>query len=332
MDGYQILAFSEDGGRSYEPVKSPFPAIKGKQRPAGIRLASGRLFFASDFQMNFWGVQPPAIAEKYGKGSYVALSDDDGASWHIKQLPDALRMEIHDQPKPLQEHPFADDTHHGTALGYTIAAQSPNGMIHLISSFNHPNEHYEMNEAWILSDAGVVEMEPAKPIEIDSEPPKGGTPNPDSQGTAEVRCSGFSLPPCEECFPDGSLKSRWHQTTGSDGRHYLHGPEEHFFEDGSPHYRAEWAMGRKTGEERFWSKAGHVRWEREWLPDGRHRWTQYWGNGAKKAESFWRDKVADGPARTWDTKGRLIREVHFTEGVPEEHLPEPLHLPGFPKF
>ena len=35
--------------------------------------------------------------------------------------------------------------------GFFISA--PNGVIHLLTSMNHPGQHFELNEAWILSEA-----------------------------------------------------------------------------------------------------------------------------------------------------------------------------------
>src|SRR5947207_170567 len=38
-------------------------------------------------------------------------------------------------------------------LGYSVARQARNGMIHLITSMNDPCLHFEFNEAWLFSDA-----------------------------------------------------------------------------------------------------------------------------------------------------------------------------------
>ena len=96
-----------------------------------MRLASGRLFFAGDFNEKEGG-HPPSITEK---GSYVALSDDDGKTWRIKKLPGA------------QPH---EDGKYVVTIGYSVARQGPDGLIHLITSMNRPCLHFAMNEAWIL--------------------------------------------------------------------------------------------------------------------------------------------------------------------------------------
>lgn len=38
------------------------------------------------------------------------------------------------------------------ALGVDYPVQAPNGVIHRMTSMNHPSMHFAMNEAWILSD------------------------------------------------------------------------------------------------------------------------------------------------------------------------------------
>ena len=135
IDGYMPKSISSDGGKSYVVSKTPFPGLTSGQRPCVVRLASGRLFFAGDYQ-NKHGEKPAAVTES---GCYVALSDDEGETWRIKTLIQTRRG------KKLND-----------TLGYCVARQGPNGVIHLITSRTHPCLHYEMNEAWILSDTTEV--------------------------------------------------------------------------------------------------------------------------------------------------------------------------------
>lgn len=162
-----------------------------------------------------------------------------------------------------------------------------------------------MNEAWILSSEDKVELDIAVPGDVESH---------------------------EETYENGQVKCRWSSTVGSDGRYYLHGLEEHFFEEGQPMYRADWAMGHKQGQETLWSPTNQVRWERQHMDNGKVRWTQYWSDGTKKSETVWKGMIADGPAKTWDNHGGIVRDIFFTEGVPDVLLPEPSHLPSFPEF
>jgi hypothetical protein len=131
LDGYMPRSISSDGGRTYEVSKTAFPALTAGQRPCILRLRSGRLLFAGDFQ-NKQGEQPPTIRER---GCYVALSEDEGETWWVKKMLDTQRGRK------------LNDT-----LGYCVARQSADEMIHLITSRTLPAVHFELNEKWILKD------------------------------------------------------------------------------------------------------------------------------------------------------------------------------------
>ena len=133
IDGYMPKSISSDGGRTWEISKTPFAEHSTGQRPSVLRLASGRLFFAGDFQARE-GFHPPGIEER---GAFVALSEDEGETWLIKQLPGAV-------------HNYEENTYE--TVGYTVARQAPNGLIHFVSTKTTPIFHFELNEAWILSD------------------------------------------------------------------------------------------------------------------------------------------------------------------------------------
>ena len=142
IEGYMPKSVSRDAGKTWAVTKTPFAALGANQRPCVLKLASGRLFFCGDFQ-DYGGRQPAGITEY---GSYTALSDDDGESWRIKRLPGAQPHEAH--------------IHDWPTLGYSVARQAPNGMIHIISSMNHPSLHFELNEAWILADGNSTQERP----------------------------------------------------------------------------------------------------------------------------------------------------------------------------
>ncbi|MHC4648022.1 MAG: SUMF1/EgtB/PvdO family nonheme iron enzyme, partial [Planctomycetota bacterium] len=177
IDGYMPKSISFDGGKTWNISKTPFPALGSNQRPTIVRLAGGRLFFASDFQEKSEGRQPPQIRER---GCLVALSEDEGQNWHIRKLPGALPHESRTFSEKKQKD-WSSAGHPYPTLGYSIATQAPNGTIHLITSMNHPNQHFEMNEAWILSSAGPQ-------IESPTEGP---------------------VQDYREQYPDGKPKARW---------------------------------------------------------------------------------------------------------------------------
>jgi antitoxin component YwqK of YwqJK toxin-antitoxin module len=161
-------------------------------------------------------------------------------------------------------------------------------LIHLITSMNHPNLHFELNEAWILSDAVEIEAE-TDMISIENEQYK-------------------------TTYPSGKLKAEWSGGVASDGRFLLHGRETWYYENGQKQWKAHWDRGRKIGEETFWSPDGEKAWVSRHGEDGRSRWTQWWPNGEKKVESTWKNFRAQGPAIRRDPSGKVVSEVEFREG------------------
>lgn len=282
IDGYMPKAISHDGGKTWVVSKTPFPAVgESGQRPTLIRLADGKLLFAGDWQ-NAHGQSPAAITQR---GAYVALSSDGGETWHIKSLPNvpvndayALRNRPH-----WKKSTFADGT-----LGYSVARQSPDGLIHLITSRTYPAREFEMNEAWILSNSDA--------------------PTPEQSTTGGITHE-------QETYPNGAIKVRWNVRRDTSGRFVLDGPETWFFPDGKKEYDAEWHDGQKVGDETLWDVNGHKVWEWNHNPDGVSVWTHYWPNGLKKSESQWRDQRCTGTATEWDKSGTITARHKFSNGV-----------------
>ena len=280
IDGYMPKAVSSDGGATWQVSRSPFPALAANQRPSLLRLRSGRLFFASDFQKRE-GVQPAGFGET---GSFVALSDDEGETWRIKKLPGAQEHES--GPGFFKGLPGA------TTIGYSVARQAPNGIIHLITTMNAPCLHFEMNEAWILSGTSADV--------------------PDDRLLANAAQAVHDVRAFSESYPDGTPRLVWSAGVGDDGRYLLDGVETWFYPDGSKQYEATFSLGRKTGAETLWRRDGSMVWKWQHDLDGVSHWTQWWENGIKKAESNWRDSRAFGVARTWDRTGAVINEMDLT--------------------
>lgn len=284
IDGYMPRSLSRDGGRTWEVSKTQFPMLgPGGQRPAFLRLASGRLFFAGDW-LNAAGEQPPGLNRS---GAYVALSDDEGETWMVKDLPGLPpqdRWLFRDRPG-YRPGPLRDGT-----LGYCIAAQGPNGVIHLINSSTQPVQHFELNEAWILDPAaGKTAKLPAVPAD------------------SAVRTT-------REIHPDGSPKAEWSVRPDASGRMLSHGRETHWHPSGRKEYEVTWADGRKTGTETCRDEQGRVVWRREHRSDGTNVWTQFRADGSTLRESTWRGLRAEGPAREWDRSGKLVAEHLFRDG------------------
>jgi formylglycine-generating enzyme required for sulfatase activity len=131
IEGRMPLAVSHDLGRTWAKSKTPFDPLLSGERPSGIRLRSGRLFFVADFN-------PSQQKHIHKDGAYVALSDDEGATWAIKPLPANI-----------------------LTVGYVTAAQGPDGVIHIATSKNQINYEIALNEAWVLDkNAGDQSSDP----------------------------------------------------------------------------------------------------------------------------------------------------------------------------
>ncbi len=286
VDGWSPENVSTNWGKSWSASRpSPFPPLGSAQRPSLIRLADGHLFFVSDAWLQKANRPPPA-GWKFGDGVFVALSTNNGASWRIKPL-----------PVQLPNHQYRT---HGT-VGYVTARQAPNGVIHILTTETQPCLHYEMNEAWILSDAGDLAPE----------------------------TSGGVVRHFSEHYPNGKLRCQWSARICSHGRYLLDGPETDFYENGARQHEVTYVRGHKTGEETFWAPDGKIVWRWQFdLKNHQAVWTQYWPNGNRKTQSTWntypqaRDLarhffgyVADGPARCWNEAGQLTAEGVFTNGV-----------------
>jgi len=115
INGFMPRSLTRDGGKTYDVSQTPFCMLGSNQRPSLLKLKSGRLFMAGDFNRKD-GEHPASITEK---GSYVALSDDDGENWFIRKLPG---VQLHEEEPVL-------------TIGYSVARQGPDGTIHLMQSF-----------------------------------------------------------------------------------------------------------------------------------------------------------------------------------------------------
>jgi len=281
IDGYMPQTISRDGGKTWSsPTKTPFPAVSSNQRPTAIRLASGRLFFASDYQ-NRVGQRPLGVNRQ---GAFVALSDDDGASWHIKTLPGTL---------PHESHAFKDRAHWSAnfgafgTLGYSVAAQGPNGLVHLITSMTHPSQEFEMNEAWVMS-------------ESDASSPMATAAAREIHG--------------EQRYGDGKPQATWDGKIAADGRFLLNGPDIWMDANGARRYEVTYRDGIKSGRERYWAEDGREIWEWDHRSDGVSTWTQFWPNGNKKHQSEWRDGKCVGRSLAWDESGVITAQWEFVAG------------------
>lgn len=285
VDGWSPQSLSTNWGATWSTnMASPFPPLGTAQRPSMIRLASGDLLYVGESYLHKIGRAAPA-GWKYGDSCFVAVSTNNGTSWRIKPLPVQL--------------PGFQRTNHPT-LGYVTARQGANGVIHILTTITQPCLHYELNEAWIWSDAGDIAPEN----------------------------SGGIVKNFSEVYPNGKLRAKWSARVCANGRYLLDGNGIDFYDSGAKQHEVTYVSGRKTGEETFWSPDGKKIWS--WSHDpkkNRSVWTTYWPNGRKKIESTWNTKpeardlkrsffglVADGSVTHWREDGTVEFKATFVNG------------------
>ena len=150
IDGKMPMSISTDRGETWTRKASPFPPISGGQRLALLRLREGPLFLAS-FANEPVTITDASDAQRSVKGLFAALSYDDGAAWTI-------RRPISDDGEGRQVEStdggmFTMSASQGEPKGYLSVTQTPNGVIHLISS----RQHYAFNFAWLEAAAPALD-------------------------------------------------------------------------------------------------------------------------------------------------------------------------------
>jgi hypothetical protein len=136
------MSVSEDLGKRWTYAASPFPPIGGGQRPAILRLQEGPILFCSfGREVRFTDA---ARGQRVGSGLFAALSADEGRSWEIK------RLITDDGPARTLDGGgntgrFTMSATSAEPRGYLSICQTPDGVIHLISS----KQHYAFNLAWL---------------------------------------------------------------------------------------------------------------------------------------------------------------------------------------
>ncbi len=154
IDGRMPMSISDDLGKNWTYGASPFPPISGGQRLAILRLQEGPILFCS------FGRKVPfrdaAGDEQIGSGLFAAFSTDEGRSWQTKRL-------ITDGGPPRtvdgggNTGKFTMSATSAEPRGYLSICQTPDGVIHLISS----KQHYAFNLAWLKAPAPA----PPEPVE-----------------------------------------------------------------------------------------------------------------------------------------------------------------------
>ena len=147
------MSISARLGKTWTYRATQFPPIGGGQRLVLLKLCQGPLFFSS-----FANGKPPVmVTDVSGKkrevrGLFGALSYDGGQTWpHIRLITDDGPDR---QCKTTDGRSFTMGLSSAEPRGYLSVCQARNGVIHLISSWNH----YEFNLKWLQTSP------PAKPV------------------------------------------------------------------------------------------------------------------------------------------------------------------------
>ena len=287
IEGYMPKCYSSDFGKTWSAAeKTPFAALGSNQRPKILRLLDGKLFFAGDFQ-NIRMISSPPPADITERGSYAALSDDEGQTWKIKRLTLATPHNGWTGKPPAGKN--GKPQHGYGTLGYCDAVQTPDGLIHLMTSKGSPSMHFAMNEAWILSDQTGEVGEATDPT--------------DEKIVSE-----------QEQWPNGKARLNWSWFKAANGTPVLQGKETWFYENGNEQYEVTRENGKKIGLEECLRPDGSKQWMRNYQNDGSMVWTSYWPNGAKKSQSNWQGGWAQGLTTVWDANGNVVRKINFKNG------------------
>lgn len=146
------VSLSYDMGRNWTYSASPFTPIDGGQRLVLRRLNEGPLLLIS-----FTGHPLRTAPEHYGMeftasdgskftgyGMFAAVSFDNGRTWPVRKLISDSETRFFDGG--AWTGGFVSDSMHAEPRGYLCATQTPDNVIHLLSS----RLHYQFNLAWIL--------------------------------------------------------------------------------------------------------------------------------------------------------------------------------------
>jgi hypothetical protein len=145
IDGKMPMSISSDMGKTWIYSPSPFPPITSGQRIVLIRLRDGPILLVSfaNSPMSFVNDKGTQFD---GKGMFAALSYDEGKSWPVKKL--ITPGEGYYDGKGWTSW-FHTSANQAEPKGYLAAIQSPDKIIHLISS----GLYYRFNLKWIETPA-----------------------------------------------------------------------------------------------------------------------------------------------------------------------------------
>lgn len=153
INGRMPMSFSTDLGATWTYKASPFPPIGSGQRLVLRRLQEGPILFVSFTSgdrrkpeanpLTFVGQDGKEFS---GSGLFAALSFDEGETWPVRRL---LTPGEGEHAGGAHTGRFVASPTRAEPAGYLAATQTPDGVIHLISS----RLHYRFNLAWLTAGA-----------------------------------------------------------------------------------------------------------------------------------------------------------------------------------
>lgn len=142
------MSISKDMGKTWTYSASEFPPVSGGQRLVLLRLQEGPIMLVSftHHPLRSPGEKGGMYIDGVKKyGIYTTVSYDEGKTWSKRKLITDGKYRFMDGGAWTGN--FEMDGNHAEPRGYFACTQSPDGIIHLISSKNH----YRFNLKWIES-------------------------------------------------------------------------------------------------------------------------------------------------------------------------------------
>ncbi|HUW20050.1 MAG TPA: SUMF1/EgtB/PvdO family nonheme iron enzyme [Sedimentisphaerales bacterium] len=177
INGMMAKSISSDGGKTFVSVASEFPHVDGGQRLVLLRLREGSLFFASFADKGIM-ITDSTGRQREGRGLFGAVSLDGGQTWPYK------RLITDDGPgRPVEctnGGLFIMSGSNAEHQGYMAVCQGLDGVVHLISSF----EHYAFNLKWLMTPPPSLSY---PPVQVKSVVETFTGPQFDAEGWVEYK-------------------------------------------------------------------------------------------------------------------------------------------------
>ena len=152
------MSVSDDMGKTWHYSASEFPPIDGGQRLVLMRLNEGPILLISFTEHPYRTPKEERgmmFTDQSGKpfkgyGMYAALSYDEGKTWPVKRLlTDGIYRFLNGG---AWTQFFEMDENHAEPRGYLAGTQTPDNMIHLITS----RFYYKFNLAWLKGNESTL--------------------------------------------------------------------------------------------------------------------------------------------------------------------------------